>query len=66
MTPHTRPAFLHLFALNWFTDLPLLREVLRQLGPEYVAVPPDHLAQLYGQYLSRERILVHFPGSVTA
>ena len=64
MTPHTRPAFLHLFALNWFTDLPLLREVLRQLGPEYVAVRPDHLAQLYGQYLSRERILVHFPGSV--
>ena len=64
MTPHTRPAFLHLFALNWFTDLPLLQEVLRQLGPEYVAVRPDHLAQLYRQHLSRERILVRFPGSV--
>lgn len=63
MTPHSRPAFLHLFALNWFADLPLLREVLRQLGPEYVAVRPDHLAQLYGQYLSQERILVRFPES---
>lgn len=54
MTPQRRPAFLHFFVLNWFADLPLLQEVLQKLGPDYVAVRPDHLAQLWGED-ARER-----------
>ena len=61
MTPTQRPAFLHVFALNWFTDLPLLQEALQRLGPEYVAVRPDHLAQLWRQAMVQEQVLARFP-----
>jgi hypothetical protein len=61
MTPPERPAFLHAFALNWFTDLPLLQEVVAQLGPEYVAVRPDHLAALWREAMAREQVLVQLP-----
>jgi hypothetical protein len=63
MTPRERPAFLHLFALNWFTDLPMLQEVLKQLGPEYVAVRPDHLAALWREEMAHRRVLVRLPES---
>ena len=66
MTPPQRPAFLHLFVWNWGADLALLQEVLRQLGPEYVAVRPDHLAQLWRTEMARQHVLARFPGTVPA
>ena len=65
ITPPTRPAFLHLFALNWFTDLPLLRQVLKELGPDYVCVRPDHLAILYKEELARVKVLERVPQNIT-
>ncbi|MGC8668965.1 MAG: GxGYxYP domain-containing protein [Chthonomonadales bacterium] len=65
ITPTSRPAFLHLFALNWFTDLPLLRQVLKDLGPEYVCVRPDQLATLYKQELARLKVLERAPQNIT-
>ena len=64
MTPPERPAFMHLFVLNWFADLPMLKEILDRLGPEYVAVRPDHLAALYRQEMRRRRILIRVPTSI--
>jgi len=66
MTPTQRPAFLHVFALNWFTDLPLLQATLERLGPEYVAVRPDHLAQLWRTAMAQQRILARFPSVAPA
>ena len=60
-TPASRPAFLHAFVLNWFADLPLLQEVADRLGPDYVVVRPDHLAQLAQQDLAAQQVLVRFP-----
>jgi len=57
MTPAQRPAFLHLFVLNWFADLPLLQEVLKELGPDYIAVRPDHLAALWRQDMQQQQLL---------
>lgn len=65
-TPRTRPAFLHLFALNWFVDLPLLQQIVENLGPEYQVVRPDHLAELYRQYLQSQQVLVTAPESIAA
>jgi hypothetical protein len=65
-TPKARPAFLHLFALNWFVDLPLLQQIAEGLGPEYVLVRPDHLAELYRQYLEAQQVLIAAPESVAA
>jgi hypothetical protein len=56
----------HLFAWNWGLKLPILREVLRRLGPEYVAVRPDHLAALYQAHLAREQVLLTFPAAIPA
>lgn len=61
ITPKERPAFLHLFVWNWGFDLPMLRDVLRGLDDEYVAVRPDHLAALYRQEMERRQILVRVP-----
>jgi hypothetical protein len=58
MTPAERPAFLHLFALNWFCDVSLLREAVARLGDDYLAVRPDHLASLYRRYIAREQVLL--------
>ncbi|HZT43186.1 MAG TPA: GxGYxYP domain-containing protein [Chthonomonadaceae bacterium] len=65
LTPPTRPAFLHLFVLNWFADLPMLQEILSRLGPDYVPVRPDHLATLYREELAKERVLVRAPSDVS-
>ena len=66
MTPPERPAFLHFFVLNWFSDLPLLQEALRRLGPDYVAVRHDHLAALYRQSASAQQILLRAPRKIAA
>lgn len=56
-----RPAFLHVFICNWFWDLPALKEVLKRLGPEYVIVSPDQLADLYRQWTTKEQLTTHLP-----
>lgn len=53
-TPATRPAFLHASLGNWLVDMRVLVEVEKELGPDYVAVRPDHLPALYGQAKSAE------------
>lgn len=60
-TPTQRPGFMHLFVLNWFADLPLLEQIVTELGPGYVFVRPDHLATLYTKYLAGQKLLVRFP-----
>lgn len=59
--PKRRPAFLHLFALNWFTDLSMLPEIMKRLGDDYVVVRPDALGALYREYLKQEKLLVSCP-----
>jgi len=53
-TPPRRPAFLSVTLSNWvykeeknMETLAVIERVWRQLGPDYVAVRADHLAQLY-------------------
>ncbi len=55
-TSAERPAFLHAFIWNWGADLSVLPEVMERLGPQYVAVGPDHLAALAKQALSRQKV----------
>jgi hypothetical protein len=64
-TPERRPAFLDAFLLNWFTDMPMLTEVARRLGPDYVIVRPDHLAALMTQDAREQQLLVRFPRTVS-
>ncbi len=61
ITPPERPAFLHIFICNWFFDLPMLEEILKRLGPDYVAVRPDHLAMLYKEYAQEEKLAIRSP-----
>ena len=46
-TPPQRPAFLNAFIQCYPCSPTLLKQVLDQLGPEYVPVLPEHLAELY-------------------
>ncbi len=46
-TPAKRPTFLHVSLTNWFVDMRVLVEAEKALGPDYVAVRPDHLPALY-------------------
>jgi hypothetical protein len=46
-TPAYRPAFLHVFLADWLRDMGMLTEIFKGLGPEYVAVRPDQLVDLY-------------------
>ncbi len=66
MTPAIRPAFLHVFVWNWGFDLEMLQEVAKRLGDEYVPVRPDHLAQLYRQWLEQQRLLIRTPARIFA
>jgi hypothetical protein len=61
ITPEERPAFLHFFVLNWFADLRMLEEIAGLLGPEYVVVRPDHLAELFREHMAREKVLIRSP-----
>jgi hypothetical protein len=45
-TPKERPAFVHVFVQCYPWTPTLLRQMLDQLGPEYVPVRADHLAAL--------------------
>ncbi len=45
-----RPAFLNCFAINWFYSPSMLIEVMKRLGPEYVAVPPETLVAFSSRY----------------
>jgi hypothetical protein len=66
VTPSERPAYMHLFVLNWFADLPMLKEVTRRLGPDYRIVRPDQLTAYYSQEMARERVLVRVPRTIAA
>lgn len=57
-TPPERPAFLHAFIWNWGADLSVLPEVMQRLGPDYIAVGPDHLAALAKQSLSKQHVRI--------
>jgi hypothetical protein len=46
-TPKTRPGFLNAFVQCYPASPTLLKQVLDELGPDYVPVLPEHLAQLY-------------------
>ena len=52
-TPARRPAFVHASLTNWFVDMRVLVEVEKALGPDYVAVRPDHLPALYKEATKR-------------
>ena len=65
-TPAERPAFLHAFIWNWGADLSILPEVMSRLGPQYVAVGPDHLAALAKQSLAQQKVLLRCPPGVVA
>jgi hypothetical protein len=62
LTPTERPAFIHFFIWNWGFDLSMIQEVLQRLGPEYVAVRPDHMAMLYRQEIAGRKVLIRTPG----
>jgi hypothetical protein len=51
-----RPAFLNAFIWNWGSKLSDLKEMLEILGPEYVAVTPSQLNDLYRQAQARQAI----------
>lgn len=65
-TPTERPAFLHAFIWNWGADLSVLPEVMGQLGPQYVAVGPDHLAALAKQHTAQQKVLLRSSPGVVA
>lgn len=50
-----RPAFLNAFIWNWGSDLKDLKKMLDILGPEYVAVTPSQLNELYRQAQARSK-----------
>lgn len=58
MTPSSQPAFLHVFICNWFWDLPAMKAVLKDLGPDFVAVGPDELAALCRQDMEHRQVQV--------
>jgi hypothetical protein len=49
-TPRERPAFLHVRLGNWLTNMEMAVNIAKSLGPEYAAVRPDQLVQLYRQW----------------
>lgn len=66
VTPPEGTAFLHLFIWNWGADLSVYPEVMRRLGPRYVAVRPDHLAELAARWLAQQKLLVRAPRRLVA
>ena len=64
--PVERPAFLHAFIWNWGADLSILPEVMERLGPQVVAVSPDHLASLAKQALAQQKVLIRCVPGVAA
>jgi len=48
-TPKHRPAFLYVSLTNWLRRMDMAANIVKGLGPEYVAVRPDQLVSLYRQ-----------------
>jgi hypothetical protein len=48
-TPPQRPAFLFVFLANWLTNMDMAENIVKALGPQYMAVRPDQLVSLYWQ-----------------
>jgi hypothetical protein len=46
-TPARRPAFLHVFLAHWLTHIEMVDNIVKGLGPEYVAIRLDQLVALY-------------------
>jgi hypothetical protein len=49
VTPDVRPAFLHVFVINWWTTPADLVKVMEELGDEYVACTPSQFVGLWRQ-----------------
>ncbi len=64
MTPASRPAFLHVFLCNWFFDLATVRDLVKALGPDYVAVLPAQLSQLHRGYATEQRMVLRAPQTI--
>jgi hypothetical protein len=52
-TPPERPTFLHVFLANWVLHTEMAENIVKALGPGYVAVRPDQLVDLYQQARGR-------------
>lgn len=63
--PKDRPVFLHAFVCNWFWTLPMLKEVTKRLGPDYVFVSPDQMGATYKQWAEDQQIMARVPSSVS-
>jgi hypothetical protein len=48
-TPAAPPFFFHVFLANWLITMDMAEDIVRQLGPAYVAVRPDQLVSLFEQ-----------------
>jgi hypothetical protein len=46
---NTRPAFINVFVINWDLTLPKMKQMLDDLGSEYIPVTPSQLYNLYEQ-----------------
>lgn len=58
ITPKQKPAFMHVFICNWFWDLPTIKKALDRLGPNYIPVTPNQLAELSKQESAKRQIHV--------
>lgn len=56
ITPKQKPAFMHVFICNWFWDLPTIKKALDRLGPDYIPVAPEQLAELSKQEMEKQQI----------
>jgi len=45
--PRKRPAMAYISLSNWVTSLKPVNDALKELGPEYIAVTPEQLVDLY-------------------
>ncbi len=45
--PRQYPAFQHIFLANWLTDMRMVEMIYAALGPQYMAVRPDQLVDLW-------------------
>lgn len=63
--PKEKPAFMHVFICNWFWDVPSMKKVLDKLGPDYVAVAPEHLAALCKQDMETRKVIAKLPPMIS-
>ena len=55
LTAGVRPAFVNAFTVNWCFDPDDIAEVMRQLGPDFVAVRPEQLLALFAAHTGPDR-----------